>query len=115
MTDTMLTWIGTAYLLAAAMFWVPFGKYADIHGRKRIYTIGIIIDTIATGLGTLLPSGTILIIIRFLQGLGDAMIFGTEYSDSYNGVPRRNTLRRPWASALVPILVSRADQSSADL
>ncbi|MFA6224625.1 MAG: hypothetical protein WC620_00220 [Methanoregula sp.] len=30
-----LSWIATAYLLAAALFLVPFGKIADISGGKR--------------------------------------------------------------------------------
>ena len=32
-----LSWIATAYLLAAALFLVPIGKIADIYGRKRIF------------------------------------------------------------------------------
>ena len=37
MDVVMLSWVSTAYLLAAAMFLVPFGKIADIYGRKKIY------------------------------------------------------------------------------
>lgn len=70
-------WIATAYLLAAAMFVVPFGKTADIHGRKRIFTYGILLDTVATFLCAISISGSWLISFRFLQGFGDAMIFGT--------------------------------------
>ena len=32
-----LSWIATAYLLAAAILLVPFGRIADIYGRKRIF------------------------------------------------------------------------------
>jgi MFS family permease len=32
-----LSWIATAYLLTAAIVLVPFGKIADIYGRKKIY------------------------------------------------------------------------------
>ena len=39
-----LGWVVTAYLLAAAVFLVPFGRLADIKGRKKIFTYGIIID-----------------------------------------------------------------------
>ncbi|RIK56694.1 MFS transporter, partial [candidate division KSB1 bacterium] len=28
-----LSWVATAFLLSAAMFLVPFGRLADIHGR----------------------------------------------------------------------------------
>jgi len=30
----MLGWVATAYLLASAVFLVPFGKIADIYGKK---------------------------------------------------------------------------------
>ncbi len=72
-----LGWIVTAYLLAAAIFLVPFGRLADITGRKRIFTYGIIIDAIASICAALAPSGSLLIAFRVLQGIGGAMIFGT--------------------------------------
>lgn len=33
MDAVLLSWVATSYLLAAAMFLVPFGKIADIHSR----------------------------------------------------------------------------------
>ena len=72
-----LSWVATAYLLAAAIFLVPFGRIADIHGRKMIFQFGIIIDAIASILGATSNSGEWLILFRALQGLGGAMIFGT--------------------------------------
>jgi len=33
MDAVLLSWVATSYLLAAAMFLVPFGKLADIEGR----------------------------------------------------------------------------------
>ena len=72
-----LTWVATAYLLAAAAFLVPFGRIADIHGRKRIYLFGVTIDAIASILCATSHSGTWLIVFRAMQGLGGAMIFGT--------------------------------------
>jgi EmrB/QacA subfamily drug resistance transporter len=72
-----LSWIATSYLLAAAMFLVPFGRIADIYGRKRIYLAGVIIDAVASVMCALLSSGTGLIFFRGMQGLGGAMIFGT--------------------------------------
>jgi MFS family permease len=70
-------WVTAAYLLAAAMFLVPLGKIADIHGRKRIFKYGILIDTFASILCAASISAPWLISFRFLQGFGDAMIFGT--------------------------------------
>ena len=73
----LLSWVATAYLLAAAMFLVPFGRVADIHGRKRLFTIGIMAYTAASLLCAFASSGLVLIAFRILQGIGSAMIFGT--------------------------------------
>lgn len=72
-----LSWVATAYLLAAAVFLVPFGRIADIYGRKRIFLIGIIIDAIGSLIAGSVHSGIWLIAFRGVQGLGGAMIFGT--------------------------------------
>ncbi len=72
-----LDWVATAYLLAAATFLVPFGRLADIRGRKRIFQIGIVIDALASILCGIAPSGPWLIAFRVLQGIGGSMIFGT--------------------------------------
>jgi EmrB/QacA subfamily drug resistance transporter len=72
-----LSWIATAYLLAAALFLVPFGKLADIYGRKRVFLYGIAIFTIASFVMTMVPTTGLLIAVRILQGFGGAMIFGT--------------------------------------
>jgi EmrB/QacA subfamily drug resistance transporter len=77
MTAILLSWISTAYLLAAAMFLVPFGRLSDIHGRKRILTYGISLYTISSFFSVISNSGILLIILRALQGIGGAMIFGT--------------------------------------
>jgi EmrB/QacA subfamily drug resistance transporter len=72
-----LSWVATAYLLAAAAFLVPFGRAADIRGRKMIFRLGITIDAIASILCATASSGELLIVFRALQGVGGAMIFGT--------------------------------------
>ncbi len=77
MDAILLSWVRTAYLLAAAMFLVPFGKIADIHGRKRIFGYGIAIFTLAALLIGFSTSAPMLIAVRVFQGLGSAMIFGT--------------------------------------
>jgi MFS family permease len=77
MDVVMLSWVSTAYLLAAAMLLVPFGKIADIYGRKKIFKYGIAIDIIASFLLVFSFSETELIALRIMQGIGAAMIFGT--------------------------------------
>jgi EmrB/QacA subfamily drug resistance transporter len=72
-----LSWVATAYLLAAAMFLVPFGRLADIYGRKRIFIYGVVAYTVVSLLSAAAPTGTFLILLRGLQGVAGAMIFGT--------------------------------------
>jgi EmrB/QacA subfamily drug resistance transporter len=77
MDAVLLSWVATGYLLAAAVFLLPLGKLADIHGRKRVFMIGIAIYTVTSFLIALSQGPFILIGFRVLQGLGAAMIFGT--------------------------------------
>jgi len=72
-----LGWVATAYLLTAAMFLVPIGKLSDIYGRRRIFSGGIVIYSLASLLAALTPTGAWLIGARIVQGAGGAMIFGT--------------------------------------
>ncbi|MEJ2285984.1 MAG: MFS transporter [Desulfobacterales bacterium] len=73
----MLSWVATSYLLAAAVALVPFGKLADIYGRKKIFLIGQIIVTIMSLLAAISVSAAMLIVVRILQGVGGAMVFAT--------------------------------------
>lgn len=73
----LLNWVVTSYILASSMFLIPFGKLADIYGRKKIYTYGFIVFIIGSLLSALSTSATLLISFRFLQGIGGAMIIST--------------------------------------
>jgi EmrB/QacA subfamily drug resistance transporter len=72
-----LSWIATAYLMTAAIFLVPFGKLADMFGRKKIFLWGMILYTVSSALIGFSSSGTMLILARALQGVSSAMIFAT--------------------------------------
>ena len=72
-----LGWVSTAYLMASAMFLIPFGKLGDIHGRKKLFAIGILTFTTASFSMTLCKSGFMLISLRIFQGIGGAMIYAT--------------------------------------
>ncbi len=72
-----LSWVATSYLLASAVFLAPFGRLADILGRKKIFIIGLIIFTITSFLCAYSPNIKLLIFWRTFQGIGSALIFGT--------------------------------------
>jgi MFS family permease len=72
-----MSWVSMAFLLSSAVFLVPLGKLADIKGRKLIFLAGNILIT-ATSIGCALSqSGSMLIMLRAIQGIGSAMVFGT--------------------------------------
>ncbi len=73
----LLSWIPTVFVLANAAFILPFGRLGDIIGRKRIFTYGVLIYTVASLLAGLSTSGILLIIFSFMQGFGCSMIFAT--------------------------------------
>ncbi len=72
-----LSWIATSYLLSAAVFLVPLGRLADMVGRRRMFSAGSIVYTLASAVCTVAPSFPVLIAARVLLGAGGAMIFAT--------------------------------------
>jgi MFS family permease len=73
----LLAWVATAFLLPAAIFLLPSGRLADIHGRKKVFAWGVSVYTAASFLCGVAPSAGFLIASRALQGLGGAMVFAT--------------------------------------
>jgi EmrB/QacA subfamily drug resistance transporter len=73
----ILGWIVTAYLLSSATLLVPFGRIADLYGRKKIFTCGMVIYTLSSLLAGLASSANMLISCRVFQGIGGALLAGT--------------------------------------
>ena len=72
-----LSWIATSLLLAVAVTLVPAGRIADIHGRKRIFTWGLVLYTLASLVAAFANSIEMLIFCRIFQGIGSAMFLTT--------------------------------------
>jgi EmrB/QacA subfamily drug resistance transporter len=77
MGASTLTWVASSFLLAAAVFTVPFGRIADIHGRRRILLYGNVVYAVFSLLSAVAWSPTVMILSRVLQGIGSAMLFAT--------------------------------------
>jgi EmrB/QacA subfamily drug resistance transporter len=77
MNAIALGWVATSYILAAAIGLVPLGRLADMRGRKRVFTWGVVVFTLGSIASALAVSATTLIVARVVQGLGGAMMFGT--------------------------------------
>lgn len=82
MNSIMQSWVLTSFLMTSAILQVPFGRLADMIGRKRVFLYGLGIIT-ASSIGCAFVGyaapyeGILLIVCRVIQGIGSAMIFGT--------------------------------------
>jgi EmrB/QacA subfamily drug resistance transporter len=76
-TAVVLGWVATSYLLSMAICLVPFGKIADIRGRKKIFGWGSLLYALTSFMSALAPTSMILLISRVLGGISGAMIFST--------------------------------------
>ncbi len=65
-----LSWVVTAYLLANVVATPLFGKLSDIHGRRRMMLIAIVIFIAGSAACALAPNMPTRIAARALQGIG---------------------------------------------
>jgi len=72
-----LNWIVSSYMLTTSIFLLPAGRLGDMFGRKKVFTTGIIIFTLTMIMLTFTPGIPWLVTARIIQGIGGAMIFGT--------------------------------------
>ncbi|MBV8794347.1 MAG: MFS transporter [Hyphomicrobiales bacterium] len=75
--DTTLesvSWVALSYLLGVAAFMPIFGQLCRIFGRKLFYIVGFVVFTSASALCGYAPDLLTLVGLRFLQGVGGAMI-----------------------------------------
>lgn len=67
---SLYSWVFTVYMLASTASMPIYGKLGDLLGRKRMYSIGIILFLVGSLLCGFAGSITSLIIFRGIQGLG---------------------------------------------
>ncbi|HHY72099.1 MAG TPA: MFS transporter [Bacillus bacterium] len=66
----LYTWVISIYLLATVISTPIFGKLADLYGRKKMFTIGVIIFLIGSMLSGFSQTMEQLVIFRLIQGIG---------------------------------------------
>lgn len=85
-----LGWVATAYLLAAAALLLPFGRLADIRGRRGVFLWGLVVHTLTSLFIAVAPTGAVLIALRAVQGAGGAMVFATSVALLVSAAPPRD-------------------------
>lgn len=87
-TAVQLGLVETTYVLSASIFLLAMGRLGDIHGRRRVFQYGIVLFTLAGGSISLAWSIESLLAMRFLQGMGGAMVMATTLAMVVSVFPR---------------------------
>ena len=69
--------VETTYVLSASIFLLAMGRIGDIHGRRRVFQFGILFFSLTGGAISQAWSVEMVIGLRFLQGMGGAMVMAT--------------------------------------
>lgn len=85
-----LQWMVNIYLLALPLFVVVAGKAGDILGHRKILSFGILLFAFSSLFCGFSQSSGQLIIARFFQGVGAAMIVPTATGILYENIPEKN-------------------------
>ena len=72
-----LQWVIDAYSLVLAALLLTTGSLADLYGRRRVFTIGLVIFTLSSLGSGLAQSPIMLNLFRGAQGVGGAAMFST--------------------------------------
>lgn len=91
-----LSWVMSAYLLTFGGLLLVGGRSGDLFGRKKVFSIGLIVFTVASLIGGLATTGPLLIGARALQGVGAALTAPTALSLLASTFPAGRRATRRW-------------------
>jgi MFS transporter, ACS family, glucarate transporter len=79
-TDVNMGWVFFAFVIAYALFQTPGGRLADRFGPRKVVTIGVLWWSVFTTITALVPTNFgfslwLLVSVRFLLGVGEAVIY----------------------------------------
>jgi EmrB/QacA subfamily drug resistance transporter len=86
---THLSWVVTAYLLSSTVVGPLYGKFGDLHGRKIVLQVAIIIFLIGSALCGLAQDMLQLVVFRALQGIGGGGLIVTTIAIIGDIIPPR--------------------------
>jgi EmrB/QacA subfamily drug resistance transporter len=104
-TASSVQWVVTAYAITFGGFLILGGRAADLFGRRRIFMIGLVLFALASLAGGVAGDPLLLIVSRFAQGIGAAMVAPASLSlittSFYEGPERTRALGLYGATASV--------------
>ncbi|MFS0783159.1 MFS transporter [Bacillus sp. 1P06AnD] len=90
LNKSQLGLINSVFFLAYAIFQIPGGMLGDKFGRKLVIWIGFLIFGVFTGLTGLVSSFAMLMVIRFIVGIGEGTYYGPQYALSTEAIPTKH-------------------------
>src|ERR1035437_10079713 len=96
-----LLWIVVGYTLVVTVFVLNAGRLADMFGRTRTYTLGLVVFTAASAFFAIAPDPVTLILGRVVQGLGGAFMFANSSALVTDAFPRSELGRALGLNAMV--------------
>jgi EmrB/QacA subfamily drug resistance transporter len=69
-----IEWIVAGYALTSAVFLIPAARLGDAIGRRRTFSIGLAVFTLASAACGVAGTATQLVLARLVQGVGAAML-----------------------------------------
>ncbi|MFD9720724.1 DHA2 family efflux MFS transporter permease subunit [Streptomyces sp. NPDC059076] len=76
-SSVQVQWIQESYAIVLAALLLLAGRFADLLGARRVFIAGVVVFGATSVVAGLAPTGEWLILARFLQGVGAAMILPT--------------------------------------
>ena len=80
----------SVYMASTASLLLPFGKYADLTDKKRIFKLGLCLFACLTFLLGLIKNIELFIVFRLLQGIPAAMMMATSMAILTELIPKKN-------------------------
>ena len=67
-------WVYLSYSLSLAAFYLVSGALGDRYGRRSVFVAGVVGFALASALCAVAPGEGVLVVARFLQGIGGAVL-----------------------------------------
>lgn len=95
LNESTLAWVTNAYALTFGGLLLLGGRAGDVFGRRHVFLIGLTIFSVGSLFVGLATSGTVMIAMRAIQGIGSAILAPTTLAllmDSYQGPMRTKAI-----------------------